>query len=225
MTTPVRRKRVLAVDDEEEILRLYQTFLQYRDYEVIAVNNAEACIEFLKTEVADVLLLDVNMPGIDGLQLLEMIRADVRLKDMRVIMISAKRDEDTVKSAVKLGCDGFIVKPFKLKDLAERIAMEMVTINEDDIRQFVRQSLNIRTGAFKEPGMAEFSVLHWDSYPLKHADTNLLLLVPRGVRPALFGKASDDELQKRVIVLYRHPQRWKKIWPLARNAQKPSVPA
>jgi len=218
-----RRKRVLAVDDEEEILRLYQTFLQYRDYEVITIDNAEDCASFLKTEHADILLLDVNMPGIDGLQLLEMIRTDARLKEMRVIMVSAKRDEETVKKAVKLGCDGFIVKPFKLKDLSERIAMEMMIITEEDIRGFLRGGLHIRTTMFKEPGMNEFSVLQWDPYPLKYQDANICLLVPRGIRPAMFLKAPLEELESKVVVLYRHPQRWKRIWPSARRGQTRSA--
>src|SRR5690606_38454222 len=120
------RKRILAVDDEEEILRLYESFLSLGGYEVVTATSAEECMRHLKEEAApDMLLLDVNMPGIDGLKLLEFVRGSQRLAGMRVLMISAKRDEVTVRRAVELGCDGFLVKPFDLKELERRISLEL----------------------------------------------------------------------------------------------------
>lgn len=211
------KKRVLAVDDEQEILDLYTTFLQFRGYEVVTADNAEACIEYLRNDTADILLLDVNMPGIDGLKVLEMIRADVRSQDMRVIMVSARRDEDTVREAVKSGCDGFVVKPFKLKDLAERIATELFTVTEAEIRSILRTPLGVKTTVFREAGATDYNPAHWDPYVVRYKDATLCLLVPRGVRPTQFAKALDEELEKRVVVLFKHPQKWKKVFPRAKR--------
>lgn len=209
------KKRVLAVDDEEEILRLYTTFLEYRGYEVIAVNNAPECLAFLNSEIADILLLDVNMPGIDGLKLLEMIKSDERLKDMRVVMVSARRDEDTVREASRLGCDGYVVKPFKLKELGERIGMELFAVNDDDLRTIFKGQLHVKTTMLKEPGLTDYNAVNWDPYPVKFKDMNLCILVPRGIRPERFARALSDEMEKRVVVFFRHPQKWKRIWPTA----------
>lgn len=211
------KKRVLAVDDEEEILRLYETFLGFTDYEVVAVTNAEECMRFLKSEIADILLLDINMPGIDGLQVLEFIRANEKLNGMRVFMISAKRDEETVRKAMLLGCDGYIVKPFKLAELERRIAMELISISIEDIRALVNAGVSVKTALFREPGIQEFSPQQWDPYPVKHAGMNLCLMVPRGVRPTHFVKAPADEVEKRVVVMFKHPTKWKKVFPPARK--------
>lgn len=208
------KKKVLAVDDEEEILRLYTTFLEYRGYEVIAVNNAAECLAFLNSEFADIMLLDVNMPGIDGLKLLEMIKSDERLKDMRVVMVSARRDEDTVREASRLGCDGYVVKPFKLKELGERIGLELFAVDDQDLRAIFKGTLHVKTSLLREPGLADYDPVHWDSYPVKYKDVELCLLIPRGVRPARFARALTDDMEKRVLVFFKHPQKWKRIWPM-----------
>lgn len=207
------KKRVLAVDDEEEILRLYTTFLEYRGYEVIAVNNAAECLAFLNGEFADIMLLDLNMPGIDGLKLLEMVKSDERLKEMRVVMVSASRDEDSVREASRLGCDGYVVKPFKLKELGERIGLELFAVDDDDLRAIFKGQMHVRTSLLRELGLTEYNVLHWDSYPVKYKDVELCVLVPRGVRPERFARALTDDMEKRVLVFFRHPQKWKRIWP------------
>lgn len=208
-----KKKRVLAVDDEQEVLRLYDTFLRYRGYDVIALNRAEECLAFLAADVADILLLDVNMPGIDGLKVLEMIRSDERLQDMRVIMITARRDEETVRRAAKLGIDDFVIKPFKLRELAERIAIELFAITDAELRNIFKAPMQMRTSQLRQQGLTDFDPLHWDSYPVRYRNQDLCILMPRGTRPSRFSKALTHELEKRVIVYFRHPQRWKKIWP------------
>jgi CheY-like chemotaxis protein len=207
------KRRVLAVDDEPEILQLYRTFLKYRGYEVIAVDNATACLDFLATDSADLLLLDVNMPGIDGLKVLEMIRSDQRQRDMRVIMVSARRDEDTVVGAVQLGCDGFLLKPFKFKDLGERIAVELFSVDDVDIRGLLKGSLVTSPGTLLEPGLSELNILACDAYTVQHQGVTLAIVLPRGMNPTMLARALPVEVAKRVTVYYRHPQRWKRVWP------------
>jgi len=207
------RKRVLAVDDDEELLGVYESFLGFAGYEVIAVNNAEACLRFLKEDVADLILLDVNMPGINGLQLLEFIRSSERIRAMRVIMVSGNHDEETVRKALLLGCDAFVVKPFNPVDLERRIAMELVSITAADIRALVSGELREKRSLLREPGMQEFSVLLWDSYPVTFKSIRLCILVPRGVRPGHFANAPTEELEERLVVLFRHPQKWTEVWP------------
>lgn len=213
----IKTKRVLAVDDEQEILNLYTTFLQYRGYEVTTVDSAAACLDHLKTQVPDMLLLDVNMPGIDGLKVLEMIRSDARSKDMRVIMVSARRDEATVRDAVLRGCDGFVVKPFKLEELAERIATELFQLTDTEVRALFRANLELKTNVFREPGLQDLSAHTWDAYVVRYNNANLCVMVPRGVRPGHFSRALPAEVEKRVMVFYRHPQKWKKVWPRVRK--------
>ncbi len=207
------RKRVLVVDDEEEILQICSTFLADQGYEVIAVKSAAECLAFLSSEFADIMLLDVNLPRVDGFKLLEMVKSDDRQKDMRIIMVSARRDEETVRDALRLGCDGFVVKPFKLKELAERIGFELFQINDADVRAILKIPMQVRTILLKETGLSDFNAAHWDSYPIKFKEMSLCVLMPRGVRPSKLAKALDEELDKKILVFHKHPHRWKRIWP------------
>ena len=206
-------RRILAVDDEEEIRSLYNTFLKFNGFEVTAVKSADECIEFLIQNVVDIILLDVNMPGMDGLMLLEMIRAETKSKNTPIIMISARGDEATVKKAAVLGCDNFIVKPFALTDLAERINSELFRLSTDQVRVLLEKARTIRTRLTREPGLQEFRAIEWDPYSFQLKDIEVCLMIQRGVRPASLARIPELELQKRVVVFSKHQVRWKRIWP------------
>lgn len=211
---PAKARKVLAVDDEEEILRLYNTFLKFNGYDIHTVENAEACIDYLMQEQVDIILLDVNMPGIDGLRLLEMIRAQPKCKETPIIMISARGDESTVKKAAQIGCDNFIVKPFSLNELVQRIEGELFELNIEQVKQLLDEIRNVRTRLIRESGLQDFRILEWDPYYILKDQKDLCVMVPRGVRPNSLSRLSEDELKRRIVVFYKHPIRWKRIWPL-----------
>lgn len=211
---PAKTRKILAVDDEEEILRLYNTFLKFNGYEIHSVQNAEACIDYLMKDQADIILLDVNMPGIDGLRLLEMIRAQPKCKETPIIMISARGDEATVTKAAQIGCDNFIVKPFSLNELVQRIEGELFELDTEQVRAILEEARNVRTRLLRESGLQDFRVLEWDPYHLQKNHKDLCIMIPRGVRPNSLSRLSEDDLKKRVVVFYKHPIRWKRLWPL-----------
>lgn len=209
-------RTILAVDDEEEILRLYNTFLKFSGFQVKTVQNAEECVEYLMHNEVDLILLDVNMPGIDGLRLLEMIRTQPKNKETPIIMISARGDEATVKKAAVLGCDNFIVKPFTLTELADRIKGELFDANYEKVKKILEVARNIKTRLVREPGLQEFRILEWDPYFLTFEGRDLCILTPRGTRPNAMARLEESDLKKRVMIFLKNPIRWKKIWPIER---------
>lgn len=216
MTTDANLKdrTILAVDDEEEILHLYNTFLKFSGFGVKTVQNAEDCVQFLMNNQVDLILLDVNMPGIDGLRLLEMIRTQPKNKDIPIIMISARGDENTVKKAAVLGCDNYIVKPFSLTELADRIKAELFDLSYDQVVNLLNTARHIKTRVLREPGLQEFRVLEWDPYVLTHEEREICILIPRGTRPNALARLTEPDLQRRIMVFLKHPIRWKRVWPL-----------
>ena len=105
-------KSVLVVDDEEDVRLFLQDFLSERDMNVFAAGSGEEALEIMKRESPQVVLLDVMMPGMDGLECLEQIR---RLHPKTaVIMITALNDETRINKAKKLGAHNYILKPFSL---------------------------------------------------------------------------------------------------------------
>lgn len=207
-------RTILAVDDEEEILRLYNTFLKFSGFSVKTVQSAEACVDYLMNNNVDLILLDVNMPGIDGLRLLEMIRTQPKNNETPIIMISARGDEATVKKALTLGCDNFIVKPFTLTELAERINSELFEIDYDQVRKLLETTRNLRTRLLRETGLQDYRIVDWDPYQVNFGDREFCVLAPRGVRPSSLAKLEQADLEKRTVVLLKSAIRWKKVWPL-----------
>lgn len=208
-----KRKKILAVDDEEEVLAVYKLFLTNQGYDVAAVADADQCIEQLQKNTPDVILLDVNMPKVGGLILLQVIRASAEGKDIPIIMISARRDEQTIKIAGELGCDNFIVKPFNLKELAKRIAMEFVEVDFPFIQNAVANMRVPKAGMFGQPGLGEFNSLSADCYPFTDNGFEFCVVIQRGMRPTGLKKATEQELREKIRVFFKHPIRWREVWP------------
>ncbi len=102
--------RILVIDDEEFITRTLRKHLEKEGCEVSTASSGETAIEIFKAEVPDVVLLDLNMPGIGGIETLQTMRSINN--DAAVIIITAHGDIATAVSAIKSGAHDFIEKPF-----------------------------------------------------------------------------------------------------------------
>ena len=111
-------KKVFIVDDEENIRELISLYLTKEGYLVETYGSGEACLEAFKSNVPDLVLLDIMMPGIDGYDTLKEIR---KLGTVPVIMITAKEDTFDKVLGLELGADDYIVKPFDPKELTARV--------------------------------------------------------------------------------------------------------
>ena len=110
------KRKILIVDDEPDFLEVMRTRLEANDYEVTTAANGEEALNYVKNNKPDAVLLDILMPGIDGLEVLRRIR---KMDDnLPVYIITAFSTDDRFKAANKLGASGFIVKT---DDLAKEI--------------------------------------------------------------------------------------------------------
>ena len=118
LTVPkmARKKKIIVVDDEPKILRLVSVKLRVSGYDVVATSDGEEALRLIRSERPDVLLLDIIMPGMDGFDVLEIVRG---FSDIPVIVFSA-RPESSPK-AISLGANDFLAKPFDADDLVKRI--------------------------------------------------------------------------------------------------------
>ncbi len=212
----VSKKIVVAIDDEADILKLYQTFLTHSGFEVHIADNAVAGFELLKSKSPDIVLLDINMPGIDGLTTLQLIRGDQKTKDSAVIMVSARRDEFTVKEALRMGCDNFLVKPFKLKELAERLSHETKVLQEAEVRHFIRPPIMLSKAPdiLKEPGLMDLSPNLFEAYSVQFEGLPGAIVTPKGVRPEIFHRSLSSDMERSLTVYLKFGRRWRKVWPL-----------
>lgn len=117
------QRKILAVDDEHHILELIEYNLRKNNLDVIKADSGERAIEILDVEQrpVDLVLLDVMLSGIDGLEVLKFIRGNDKLKDIPVIMLTAKSDEFSKVIGLELGADDYLAKPFGVHELVARI--------------------------------------------------------------------------------------------------------
>lgn len=119
----VQKIKVCLADDNRELINLLEEYLSNQeDMEVIGVAyNGQECLSLLETKDPDVLVLDIIMPHLDGLAVLEKIRSNENFAQLNVIMLTAFGQEDVTKKAVDLGASYFILKPFDMENLANQI--------------------------------------------------------------------------------------------------------
>ncbi len=116
----INKLRILAVDDNSISLATIEQALK-RDYEVTPLNSGTRAIQYLKRERPDLILLDIQMSGKDGIETLREIREMKSCKEIPVIMLTSKQDKSAVLESSKLGIYDYVLKPFDAQDLHERI--------------------------------------------------------------------------------------------------------
>ncbi|MDG4881114.1 response regulator transcription factor [Mesorhizobium sp. WSM4884] len=114
---------ILVVDDEPPIRKLLRVGLGSQGYTVSEAPNAKAAIELIETERPDLILLDLGLPGMTGLELLGKWRNDGM--DVPVVILSSRTDEAGIVSALELGADDYVTKPFGMNELVARIRVAL----------------------------------------------------------------------------------------------------
>jgi DNA-binding response OmpR family regulator len=110
-------KRILVVDDHPPTVRLIQNALEQEGFSVITATNGAECLIAVHQDSPDVVILDVIMPVMDGLQTLRVIRENEATKTLPVIVLSVRDSDQDVLDGWRIGADLYLTKPFKLDDL------------------------------------------------------------------------------------------------------------
>jgi two-component system phosphate regulon response regulator PhoB len=117
----VARGSILVVEDEADIRELIAYNLGREGYTIVQADSAEKALESIHAAAPDLVLLDIMLPGLDGLALLKRLRGDQRWKRLPVIMLTARGEDADIVSALELGADDYMVKPFSPRVLAARV--------------------------------------------------------------------------------------------------------
>ncbi len=119
--------RLVVAEDDPELARFLADCLS-DDYEVVLVRDGAAALDQLRLGDVDLLLTDLAMPGMDGLELIRQIRADVGIREVPIVMLSASGDASA--SGLSFGADDFVTKPFTVNDLRDRLAANLARARE-----------------------------------------------------------------------------------------------
>ncbi len=114
---------VLVVDDNEDNLQIMSRILLGRGFEVRTARDGKSALRSLEQQLPDLVLLDIMMPEMDGIEVLDRIRANPQSASLPVILVTAKREDEDVLAGYKYGADHYITKPFTARQLLHGIGL------------------------------------------------------------------------------------------------------
>ncbi|NLW32568.1 MAG: response regulator transcription factor [Fibrobacter sp.] len=115
------QKTVLVIEDDEDIIELIRYNLEMENYRIITAMSGEDGLKKLKFDSPNIVILDLMLPGMDGLDVCRSIRENSSLRNLPIIMLTAKGEESDIVTGLELGADDYMVKPFSPKVLKARI--------------------------------------------------------------------------------------------------------
>jgi DNA-binding response OmpR family regulator len=123
---------VLVADDEEDILKLVTTIIERLGHEVVSVRDGAGALAAIRERRPDLVVLDISMPEVDGLEVLRRVRADEETSDLPVLLLSARAQEDDVRHGFETGASAYVKKPFSPGELASRVDALLGTAAQSD---------------------------------------------------------------------------------------------
>jgi DNA-binding response OmpR family regulator len=114
-------KRVAIIDDDPSMIKVLRIMLKSSGYEVIEALKGMHGLMLVRQEKPDVVLLDIMMPDVDGFEICRKLKLDMETMDIPIIFVSAKTGAEHIERGLSLGAEGYITKPFDLKELLGKI--------------------------------------------------------------------------------------------------------
>lgn len=114
-------KRVYVVDDEPDVVGLLQTVLEHEGLEVEFATDGRVALAGILGSPPDLIILDLMMPGLDGFELLKLVRMDPRCEGVPVLIVSARTEQRDQLSSLQLGANAYLCKPFSPRDLVKQV--------------------------------------------------------------------------------------------------------
>jgi len=123
MDPATAKKRILVVEDNQDIRELIIQMLVFENYDISTAKDGEEALELISVQRFDLILLDIMMPGISGLEVLAKIRSvkDPQIKNLPVVVVTAKSLIDDIDAALSAGATSYLVKPFRAAALKTKI--------------------------------------------------------------------------------------------------------
>ena len=141
-------KNILVVEDDLDIRELISFNLQNEGHQVFEAKDGEAGIDKAREKLPDLILLDLMLPGIQGLDVCRIIKSDQETKETPIIMVTALGQEEDIVKGLETGADDYITKPFSIKVLIARVNAVLkrsIEVGEDKSKDILINGINIKT--------------------------------------------------------------------------------
>ncbi len=175
------RKHILVVDDEPQITRVLRTTLSARGYDIRVAHDGESALELMKDWRPDLLLTDIAMPNMDGIELCRRVRS---ASDLPIIVLSVREQEKAKVAALDAGADDYVTKPFSMDELLARIRANLRRAPARDETQPV-----IEAGDFRIDLEARSVTVHNREVHLTPKEFDVLVYLARHPRKVVTTRA------------------------------------
>ena len=141
----MEKQTILIVDDEQDLLDMIEYNLRQQDYDVLTADNGQLGIQIAKENKPNLVLLDVMMPGMDGIEVCDRMKEDTDLRQIPIIFLTARGDEKTEIEGLNKGADDYITKPISTSKLLSRIkaVQRRYAENQEELQQVKVHDLEI----------------------------------------------------------------------------------
>ena len=113
--------RILVVDDDRDIVRLVRSYLEKAGYQILTAYDGETALQILRTEIPQLLILDLMLPDRDGWDVARLVRSDKKLAAIPIIMLTARVEDNDKIVGLEIGADDYITKPFNPREVVARV--------------------------------------------------------------------------------------------------------
>lgn len=206
---------VLIVDDDANVRELLQNFLESKGYKVGTSGDGWDAVREIVVNRPDLVLMDINMPKLNGLGALDILKMTQVSENLPIIITSSDGDKDTILKAAQLGADDFIVKPFSFVELANRIAAQLFRLDFPTLQKVLTLIVDqkVNSGVPGWPSLDPNKYRDWTAYPISFETRELWILLRKGVTPEQARALPEDKAELSIMALVKHRQVWKCAWP------------
>lgn len=144
------KRRILIIDDDKINSKFLARMLEKKDFEVYILHSGKTCLEFIQSNKTEIVLLDIMMPDMSGIEVLKQIRETFKPVELPVIMVTAKSETTDVTEALNLGANDYLTKPVTIDIAVARIKTQLniVDLNRDSMRTKELETLNAMITTF-----------------------------------------------------------------------------
>lgn len=193
---------ILIVDDNPQNLHVLAKILQENNYEIEFATNGEAALVWLNDKKFDLILLDINMPGMDGFEVCRKIQSNPVMNNVPVIFLSADTDRESILKGFELGAKDYVTKPFDSRELLARVRTHLALKDSleklENLNRSLEEKVDERTQQLKEANV-KLESTNIKLLDLDRAKTEFLHLISHEIRTPLNGIIGPLELLKEPV--------------------------
>jgi two-component system sensor histidine kinase/response regulator len=194
-----RNPVILIVDDNPQNLQVLGSLLREKNYDIEFATNGKAALEWLGLQQFDLVLLDINMPEMDGFEVCQTIRSDERYNRMPVIFLSADSDRESILRGFEMGAADYVTKPFDSRELIVRVKTHLSLRESLDklekVNKYLEEKVAERTKELKSAN-EKLEIMNQKLTELDDAKSEFLSLISHEIRTPLNGICGPVELLK-----------------------------